>query len=176
MLETHPFGSFVPPDAKFLILGSFTTKEAYETTKKASYVWFYSNGGRNQFWPMLEKIYGTNLQTRDQMKKLLTDLKMGIADIIYQCERVKKSNLDINLINITYAVDDIAYVLKTNIITKIFFTSRFVEAKFKSNFKTVITNYPSIELITLPSPSPRYAQMTHDQKLKRYKELLPSKS
>ncbi|MFA6271167.1 MAG: hypothetical protein WC657_08245 [Candidatus Paceibacterota bacterium] len=176
MLETHPFGNFVPPHAKFLILGSFTTKEAYDSTKKAAYVWFYSNGGRNQFWPMLEKIYGSSLRTREQMKRLLTDLKMGIADIIYQCERVKKSNLDINLINITYAMDDIAHVLKTNKINKIFFTSRFVEAKFKTNFKAIISSYPNIELVTLPSPSPRYVQMTHAQKLKRYKYLLPSKS
>jgi hypoxanthine-DNA glycosylase len=176
MLETHPFGSFVPPNAKFLILGSFTTKEAFDDLKKAKYVWFYSNGGRNQFWPMLEKIYGTNLQTRDQMKNLLIDLKMGIADIIYKCERVKKSNLDVNLTNIVYSLEDITHVLEKNKISKIFFTSRFVESKFKTNFKAVIANYPGVELITLPSPSPRYVQMTHTQKLKKYKDLLPSKS
>lgn len=28
MIETHPFGNFVPADAKYLILGSFTGKEA----------------------------------------------------------------------------------------------------------------------------------------------------
>lgn len=55
MIETHPFGCFVPPGAKYLILGSFTTKEAFNADKE-KYVWFYSNGGRNNFWPILEEV------------------------------------------------------------------------------------------------------------------------
>jgi len=34
MIETHPFGSFVPPDARYIICGSFTGKEAYDPEKK----------------------------------------------------------------------------------------------------------------------------------------------
>jgi G:T/U-mismatch repair DNA glycosylase len=107
------------------------------------------------------------------MEKLFTTLGMALADIIYQCERRKNSNLDINLKNIVYALDDIAQILKDNYITRIYFTSRFVETKFRSNFKEILKQYSSIELITLPSPSPRYAQMTKNQKLEKYKELLP---
>lgn len=173
MIEIHPFGSFVPPKAKYLLLGSFTTKEAFDDKKKAAYVWFYSNGGRNQFWPILQEIYGIKLQTRVEMQQLFTDLHMALADIIYQCERKKTSNLDINLTNIVYALDDITKILKENKIEKIFFSSRFVENTFRRVFKHVISQYPEIELITLPSPSPRYAQMTKIEKVKRYKELLP---
>jgi hypoxanthine-DNA glycosylase len=173
MIEVHPFGSFVPNNAKFLLLGSFTTKQAYDDKTKGRYVWFYANGGRNQFWPILEEVYGRRLQTRKDMEKLFTTLGMALADIIYQCERRKNSNLDINLKNIVYALDDIAQILKDNYITRIYFTSRFVETKFRSNFKEILKQYSSIELITLPSPSPRYAQMTKNQKLEKYKELLP---
>jgi hypoxanthine-DNA glycosylase len=173
MLETHPFGTFVPAHARYLLLGSFTTKEAYDPKKQAAYVWFYSNGGRNQFWPILEELYKTQLQTRSEMQRLFTDLHMALADIIYQCERKKTSNLDINLTNIVYAQADITKILHENKIDKIFFTSRFVEITFRKVFKDLITHYPQVELITLPSPSPRYAQMTKAEKIKRYKSLLP---
>jgi len=33
--------------------------------------------------------------------------------------------------------------------------------------------YQNIELITLPSPSPRYASMSKQEKVARYTELLP---
>jgi len=173
MVETHPFGAFVPPKSKCLILGSFTTKEAYDDKKKGKYVWFYSNGGRNLFWPILSEIYDTKLATREEMQSLLTKLGMAMADIVYRCERKKNSNLDINLVNIVYATKDITSVLKNNPIAKIFFTSRFVEKEYRRHFKDLITQYPHIELLTLPSPSPRYALMTRQEKVKKYKEMLP---
>lgn len=168
MLETHPFGSFVPPSAKYLMLGSFTTKEAYDDATKASYAWFYSNG-RNQFWPILESVYRRQLHTRLQMENLFTVLHMALADIIYQCERKNNSNLDMNLFNIVYATEDITQIITTNKITTIFFTSRNVENKFRK----VFPQFLHLELITLPSPSPRYAQMTKPAKISRYIELLP---
>jgi hypothetical protein len=32
---------------------------------------------------------------------------------------------------------------------------------------------PSVKFITLPSPSPRYAAMSKEEKIKKYKEVLP---
>jgi hypothetical protein len=81
-----------------------------------------------------------------------------------------------NLVNIVYNVDAIAEILNSNPIQKIFFTSRFVEMKFRKVFKGIIAHHPSTELITLPSPSPRYALMSKEQKIMRYKELLPRKA
>jgi hypoxanthine-DNA glycosylase len=166
MLETHPFGSFVPPKAQYVLLGSFTTKEAYDTGK--IYPWFYANS-RNQFWPILESVYGRSLRARAEMENLFVDLHMALADIIYQCERKKNSNLDMNLVNIVYAVEDITQILEKNQISKIFFTSRFVETKFKRLFP----QYSHITQITLPSPSPRYAKLTLSQKITQYRNLLP---
>lgn len=173
MIETHPFGVFNPPNAKYLILGSFTTKEAYDINKKEAYPWFYCNGGRNQFWPILEEIYRVRLRTREEMQTLFTKLDIALADIILECERKKNSNLDVCLINITYAVKDISNLLTNNPIKKIFFTSRFVENEFRKHFKDLIKKYPNVELFTLPSPSPRYASMRKEEKIKKYKELLP---
>jgi hypothetical protein len=48
-----------------------------------------------------------------------------------------------------------------------------VEHLFRKNFKNTICQYPKIKLVTLPSPSPRYAAMNRQEKITRYKELLP---
>jgi hypoxanthine-DNA glycosylase len=172
MIETHPFGVFLPKNAKYLLLGSFTTKEAYDELKKADYEWFYSSK-RNQFWPIMEIVYGVKLQTRQQKERLFSRLRVAVTDIILSCERLNNSNLDINLCNITFAVKEIGEVLDQNQIQKIYFTSRFVEGKFKSKFKELIDRHTDVELITLPSPSPRFAVLNKIQKAEIYKKLLP---
>lgn len=173
MIETHPLGVFAPPKAEYLVLGSFTTKEAYDETKKKLYIWFYANGGRNQFWPILEEIYGVELETRKQMQKLCRSLHLALADIVYQCERSKHSNLDVSLTKLVYNTDGITKLLKHHPIKKIMFTSRYVENKYRQHFKELIKLYPNIELATLPSPSPRYVLMTRTNKVTKYKEIFP---
>lgn len=170
MLETHPFGCFVPPGAVYLILGSFTGK--YAGREQAEYDWFYGSR-RNHFWSILETVYGRQLRNKKGKQELFSKLKIAITDIILKCERKASNNLDMNLTNIVYNTGAIAKILKKNKIRKIYFSSRFVENKFKQHFKELIQMYPRIELVTLPSPSPRYASMSKGEKIKRYKELLP---
>ena len=166
MLEKHPFGVFVPPNTKYLLLGSFVSKPTHK------YEWFYANG-RNHFWPIMEEVYNRELKTKDKQQELFVQLEMALADIILSCERKKNSNLDINLFNITYNIEAIEKIIKKNKVSKIFFTSKYVEKMFRKQFKELINQFGKIELITLPSPSPRYAVMTKKQKIKRYRELLP---
>jgi len=166
MIEIHPFGNFIPPKTKYLMLGSFTTKP------KKQYEWFYANG-RNHFWPILEEMYGLELNTKEKQQTLFVRLEMALADIILSCERRNNSNLDVNLLNIVYNTQAIKDIVSKNKIQKIFFTSRFVEILFRRQFKEVIMQFPDIKLITLPSPSPRYATMSKQEKILCYKELLP---
>lgn len=167
MIETHPFGSFVPPNTKYLILGSFTGKIVGN-----SYDWFYGTP-RNQFWPILSVVYGFKLDTRAEKQNLFNRLEIAITDIILSCERRADNNLDMNLINIVYNTKAIEEILKRFRIKRIFFSSRFVETRFKRDFKALVQAFPTIELVTLPSPSPRYAAMSKDEKIKKYKQLLP---
>lgn len=159
MLETHPYGNFVPQNARFLILGSFPAKDSFD--------WFYGSK-RSQFWKILEKVYNINLPDKKSKKNLLSSLQIAMSDIIFSCDRTKNSSLDMNLKNIEL---NIAEILSKNKIQKIYFTSRFVENKFKKYF-----SYKNEELITLPSPSPRYAMLTKEEKVKIYKKLLPKLS
>lgn len=165
-MERHPFGEFVPRGARCLILGSFIAKR-----KDKSYDWFYSNK-TNQFWPIMEKVYGTRLTTKAEKKRFLRKRRMAMADIISQCERRDGNSRDENLTKIVYNRKAIARILRENKIEKIFFTSRYVEMAFRKHFGDLVIKYPKIKYYTLPSPSPRYARMTVKEKVKRYKELL----
>jgi hypoxanthine-DNA glycosylase len=169
MVETHPFGVFVPKKAKYLMLGSFVTKPSNP------YLWFYANG-RNQFWPIMEEVYSFKFDSKEKQQKLFSQLEMALADIILSCERKNNSNLDTNLVNIVFNTKAIKNIVKENKIEKIFFTSRYVESLFRKQFKDMIKKYTKVELICLPSPSPRYATMRKPEKVKRYKELLPKLS
>jgi len=166
MIEKHPFGNFVTKKTKYLMLGSFVTKPTNP------YEWFYANG-RNHFWLIMEEVYGLELKTKSTQKELFVHLKMALADIILSCERMKNSSLDVNLFNITYNTKVINDIIKQKKVEKIFFTSRFVENLFRRQFRDIVLEYSEIELICLPSPSPRYATMTKQAKIKRYKVLLP---
>lgn len=169
MVETHPYPPFVPRHAKYLLLGSFLAKK-YENDP--DFDWYYG-AKRNQFWKILAKVYGRELSTRKSKQQLLTDLQMAITDIIYQCERKHGNSLDANLINIVYNTPAIEKILHTRTIERIFFTSRFVETRFLRMFKNFAADYPDVDLVTLPSPSPRYAQLSLAEKTARYKQLLP---
>lgn len=151
------------------MLGSFPTKPSHR------YDWFYANG-RNQFWPIMEEVHGSDLDTKAKQQYLFSQLEMALADIILTCERKNNSNLDINLFNIVYNTKAIKAIITKNKIQQIFFTSRYVETSFRKYFKDIIRLHPEIKLICLPSPSPRYALMSKQEKVKSYRELLPKLS
>lgn len=173
MLETHPFPAFVPPNARYLVLGSFAGKEAVRGTPDydPAYDWYYGTR-RNQFWQILEVVYGVPLDRLERKKALVTRLGMGIADIIYQCERQGSSNLDNALKNAVYNHAAIAPILDGNPIEKIFLTSLEVEHRFRSEFRQLLSRHPAVRLVYLPSPSPRNTTPL-DEKIARYWELLP---
>lgn len=170
MIETHPFGNFIPTIARYLILGSFTGKRTKEDILNG-YDWFYGTK-RNLFWPIMTEVYGVRLQTKQEKQELFSKLEIAITDIILSCERRSNSNLDMNLVNIVLN-NEVAEILTHNHIMKVFFSSRFVEKLFRKHFKDLIEEHPEMELVTLPSPSPRYAAMSRRQKVVRYREVLP---
>lgn len=164
MIEKHPFGDFVPKNTKYLLLGSFTGKITDE-----SYDWFYGTK-RNQFWQIIQEVYGLTLDTKLEKQNLFKSLGIAITDIILSCERKSNSNLDMNLTNIVLN-GEVANIFHKHKIEKVLFSSKFVEKLFKRHFKDLLLKYPKIEFIALPSPSPRYAKISRSEKVERYKQL-----
>src|SRR3989344_5975106 len=158
MIEKHPFGNFVPKETRYLLLGSFAGRPIN------GYDWFYANG-RNHFWPIMEAVYGTKLPTKGKKQELFKRLKIAISDVILSCERKANNNLDTNLTSMVFNTWAITNILRNKKVKIIFFSSRFAENLFKKHFKDVILKYPGIKLVTLPSPSPRYAKLSKLEKV-----------
>jgi hypoxanthine-DNA glycosylase len=165
MTETHPYEPFVPPNATILILGSFPG--LHQTRRLNDFEeWFYS-AKRNKFWKIIETVYSTQLKTVDEKKRLFTDKGIAITDIILKAKRMQESNLDQHLYDIEYNTEAIEKIIADPNIKKVFFTSQFVHKHFKKLFP----NYEKAEC--LPSPSPRYARISLDNKIQVYRQKLP---
>lgn len=169
MIETHLFGNFVPPNPKYMLLGSFTAKKYADDP---NYDWFYSSK-RNQFWPIIETIYDIDLKSRKTKEQLFTELSIAVADVIHSCERADGNSLDANLVSITYNKPALEKIFAENDIQQIFFSSKFVEKEYKRHFKDFLEKFSDIKLITLPSPSPRYAAMRIEEKIEIYRDVFP---
>lgn len=164
-IETHPFEPFIPPGIKYLIIGSFPGKGQTETGVNSNH-WFYG-AKRNTFWKILEAVYSISLEDKNSKQALFIKTKMGIADIILKAVRKSNTNSDTNLHIIELNDIAIKKIIETNSIITIFFTSKFVEKLFKKVFPQIINT------TVLPSPSPRFAKMSLQQKINFYKNFLP---
>lgn len=121
----------------------------------------------------MEAVYGTPLKDKEAKRALADRLGLALGDIIESCVRARADNADTSLRDLAYNTKGVARVLAEHDIETVFFTSSFVAQKFKTHFKAILENYPYLALVTLPSPSPRYARMTKLEKIKAYRQLLP---
>lgn len=164
-IETHPFKPYVPRNATVLIIGSFPGRDM--TQKKSNHSdWFYGTK-RNQFWKIISGVYKIDLHNTADKKELFSKKGIAVADIILQARRNAINNSDINLEVIAYNDKAIKKILAHTAFQHIFFTSRFVEKHF---FK-IFPGTKNCEC--LPSPSPRYAGMSMQEKIAYYKKMLP---
>jgi hypoxanthine-DNA glycosylase len=164
LVETHPFGAFVPKNIRCLIVGSFPGREQTQCDIDETH-WFYG-APRNQFWKILEIVYGRELKNREQKQVLFEKAGIGITDVIRSCVRKLGTNLDENLDIKEYNTDTIAGILKKHK-PLVLFTSRFVEKQFRKLFP----DYLHTDI--LPSPSPRYFKLSIADKAKIYRKKLP---
>ncbi len=165
LIETHPFTAFISENTEYLIIGSFPGKD--QTNLKLSEEhWFYG-AKRNLFWKIIEQVYETPLQDTTSKQNLFIKAKIGITDVILKAIRTENKNSDTNLKIVEWNYEAIKAVLNSNRIKIIFFTSKFVEKLFRKLFPGVNNT------IVLPSPSPRYARMSLQEKIEVYKKLMP---
>lgn len=131
-IEEHPFEAFVPKNATILIVGSFPGKE--QTNKNADPdQWFYG-AKRNQFWKILSAAYNLELKTKEDKQNLFRNFGIGITDILLKIQRKNNSNLDNNLVIKETNEKKIKKILEDNNITRILFTSKYVEILFLKYF------------------------------------------
>lgn len=156
--QHHPFGFCIPKNVKYLWLGTFPGKDPGE--------WFYGTK-RTQFWKILEEVYKRDLSNLKDKRCLFEEMGLGVGDILKSAIRSEDTNADENLVDVEINFEEINKILENKNIKTIFFSSQNAFKLFKKYFKT---DKPTI---VLPSPSPRYARMSLEQKIVKYRELLP---
>ncbi len=165
-IEIHPFKPFVPLNAAVLIVGSFPGRDITQSNTHND-KWFYGTK-RNQFWDIISLVYDVELKTTKDKKELFRKAGIAIADIFLSVRRKGENNSDTSLEIVSYNDKAIRKVLKNNSFNYIFFTSKFVEKHFMQIFPETKNGE------SLPSPSPRYARMSKQQKIAYYKKKLPA--
>lgn len=168
--EPHPFPPFVPKNPRILILGSFPGRES--TQEKREDDWYYG-AKRNQFWKIISAVYNKNLPTKDSKKGLFEQLGIAITDIIASCIRKHGNNKDKNLHVARYNKDAINLILSNESLKEILFTSIWVKEEFEKNIEPDLKRKNIIKTV-LPSPSPIYRRLKFEEKVERYKLLLPA--
>ena len=168
--EKHPFKPYIPENAQYLILGSFPCKKS--TQSKIPDDWYYGSS-KNQFWRILEEVYGRELSSKHSKQDLFKEKRIAITDVVLNCIRENNNSTDKNLVNIEYNTEVIEQIINNNQILKIYFTGKGVLKQFKEHIYDSLSDIDGIKLIALPSPSPIYYRMKLKQKVKMYKKLLP---
>ena len=152
MKEFHPFKPLIDKNSKILILGTFPSLKSVENN-------FYYAHPRNQFWPLLANVFNEKTPTSIEEKiNLIKKHNIALWDVVKKTNRT--NSLDSNLKDIE--LNDIESLLKKYPNIKvIFFTSKTAEKLFKKLNINIPTCY-------LASPSPAYAKLKFEEKLKRW--------
>jgi len=155
-VEYHPFEPIIDKSSKILILGTFPSIKSFENS-------FYYSHPRNQFFSLLADTFDEKRPNSiDEKISLLKKHNIALWDVVKGANR--KNSLDSSLKDIE--LNDIKSLLdKYPNIKLIAFTSKTAEKLFKK----LNINFPTAYL---PSPSPAYAKMKYEDKLKVYKKIL----
>ena len=107
------------------------------------------------------------MQDVTQKKKLFTEKGIAIGDLFYKVKRKEDNNSDSSLQVIEYNDKVLSRLFKTKQFQNIFFIIKFIEKEFKKLFLSMKN------IASLPSPSPRVAAFSLEEKIKAYKLALP---
>lgn len=122
-IESHSFGTFVPPNAETLVIGTFPTHR-----RNRDFEFSYPNSS-NSFWKIIEAIFPYTFindkgnDAVDERKKIASINKFALTDMLSKAIREEDNSGDEQLIPIEQM--DIFQILKDNpSIKRIILTSR----------------------------------------------------
>ena len=154
----HPFDAIVDENSKVLILGSFPSIKSFEQN-------FYYAHPRNQFWPIMEELFGVTLKSNEEKRAFALEKGIALWDTYASLKRGEGNSSDSNLKELQVNDFD-AFLKKYPNITHLFFTGQKAYQGYMKHFKDI-----KIETTLLPSTSPAHAAMKKEEKLERYKAI-----
>ena len=155
-LLIHPFPALYDEDSRILILGSFPSVKSREEG-------FYYAHPQNRFWKIMERLFGTKLQTIDEKKAFLHKEHIALWDSIASC--TIHGSADSAIENAT-ANDIKGLIEKTRI--KAIFTNG---AKAHDIYMRYCLKDTGMIPVKLPSTSPANAAYSLDRLLESWKTI-----
>lgn len=154
----HPFEPVADTRSKVLILGSFPSIRSFENH-------FYYAHPRNQFWPIMEKLFEVELPGNASRRDFA--LRNGIAlwDTYASLIRKEGNSSDANLNALSVNAIDLFLEAHPSIV-HLFFNGKKAYDGFLKHFSRL-----HVPVTVLPSTSPAYAAMPFKAKLARYREI-----
>ena len=102
-LHTHPYPPFVFPDTEKLIVGTLPPPRFTTGELKEGDVHFCYGSRDGQLWPILDRIFGLDLEYADtaravdQRQHFLRSRKIGVCDIVGAARRNKIDATDLGM-------------------------------------------------------------------------------
>ena len=158
MHQTHPFDPIADGNSKVLILGSFPSIASFEND-------FYYAHPRNQFWPIMEALFGVTLPDNEAKRKFTLKTGIAIWDVYGSLRRLKNNSSDANLSD-PVPNDIPAFLRRHPGIKTVFCTGKKAYDGLRKHFPDL-----KIPVLPLPSTSPAYAVMKFDEKLAAYRPI-----
>ncbi len=157
MREFHPYGTFIPKDCRYLLIGSFPIGKFSDPSRKneikENEIDFFFGGEKNLLWRLIGDTFGVKLKSKKDIVKLLTEKRIGVGDVISSCVRHEGRASDKDLLEIEWNTD-LLKLIRKNKIQRLYFTSTGVEKWFYRLFPDA----RDIESFTLISPSAQSAR------------------
>jgi len=154
----HPFDPIADDRSRILVLGSFPSIASFEAD-------FYYAHPRNQFWPIMEALFGVSLPDKPSRRAFALEKGMAMWDTYASLVRSANNSSDANLSELV--PNDIPGFLAAHPGVKhIFCTGRKSYEGCKRHFPGL-----PVPCTLLPSTSPAYAAMRFDAKLAAYGQI-----
>ncbi len=155
-LLIHPFPALYDEDSRILILGSFPSVKSREEG-------FYYAHPQNRFWKIMERLFGTKLQTIDEKKAFLHKEHIALWDSIASC--TIHGSADSAIENAT--ANDIKGLIEKTRINAIFTNG----AKAHDIYMRYCLKDTGMIPVKLPSTSPANAAYSLDRLLESWKTI-----
>ena len=90
MRLNHPFDPIADQRSKVLVLGSFPSIKSFEKA-------FYYAHPRNQFWPIMEALFGVRLPDNESRRRFALEQGIALWDTYASLVRAENNSSDANL-------------------------------------------------------------------------------
>jgi len=160
------FSPIAALDAKILILGSVPGVASLEKQE------YYAHP-RNSFWNIIAQLTDSPpLLTYEQKKAVLIENEIALWDVLKHCQR--EGSLDSSIQSQSIVINDFESFFKTHrLIRAVLFNGTKAQQEYNKRVVPIISpQFDQLTYYRLPSTSPAMAQLSRQEKLQQWLEVM----